>query len=598
MSSSAESMVMVVWRGARRYHSRTPNEKHTPESSPAFRVRWLAWLLLVLALAAPWTRIPTDNADGAGMIAHLHALFESGELLYDDEYQALGMSPLFAFVTEPGVVSNHWPIGASFAQAPGWLLGRLAGVLLVGEGVSARAAEWTIPLLGLRAWAIVVMIALVLGVHAWLRARTSSGVAALAGVALLLGTPLLYYASEAPMRPHLWGAALVAIVIARWWDAVDRATRDVASARARGPWPAIELAAWIGLATAIRPQLAMLVVLVAHERWLVGAGLDRRARVSLWVKHGLLAALAWLPWAALNLRMQRWMYGELGDYAGEVSLHVRAFLVSTHHGALVWCPVLVLGVLGLAIGLARKRPGAGVLLILLAAQIWLDAGTREIEPFTVLGTRTWTGGAGFGPRKLLDVAPIFMPALIWLHEWLVELPEAERRKWRTRLTIATIASLIPTTLLHLAAWLDPHVTSEVMDGERLLIAMGLAFDPAVWSAAFDQRALPLRVPLVVAGVVGLPLALGCVAALRPARVDRAARVDRPARAAAIVVGLGVLAQVWLAIVIVRSEALLVEQPERMARARAAMNPIHVTMVRLIPQHHAILRERLGPEAAD
>ena len=43
----------------------------------------------------------------------------------------------------------------------------------------------------------------------------------------------------------------------------------------------------------------------------------------------------------------------------------------------------------------------------------------------LLGTRTWTGGTSFGPRKLLDVVPMFLPACIWLHEWLGSLPEQE-----------------------------------------------------------------------------------------------------------------------------------------------------------------------------
>ncbi len=542
-------------------------------------------------MAAPWTHIPSDNADGAGMLAHLHAFFESGELLYDDEVRALGMSPLFAFVTETGVVSNHWPIGASVVQAPGWLSGRLAGELLVGDGVSERAAQWTIPLLGLRAWAIVVLIGLVVGVHAWLRARTSLALARVSCVALVVGTPLLYYATEAPMRPHLWGAVAVAIAITRWWDAVERATRDPSAARERGPWPAIELAAWIGLATAIRPQLAVLVVLVAHERWLVGTGMDRWARVRLWFSHGLLAALVWLPWAALNLRMQRWMYGELGDYSGDVSMHVREFLISTHHGALVWCPVLVLAGLGLAIGLARKRPGAGLLIGLFAVQIWLDAGTREIEPFTVLGTRTWTGGTAFGPRKLLDVVPMALPAVIWLHEWLAELPELDRRKWQIRLTIATLASVTPTLLLHLAAWLDPNVTSEVMDGERLVIAMGLPFDGQTWADAFARRALPLRIPVVVGSVVALPLILIGALALWLG-------LGRTRGFVLAIAGLGLLAQLGLALAIVRTEAQMAEDPERMLAARRAMNPVHAAMVRAIPQHRALLRARLGPDAVD
>lgn len=571
--------------GARRYHPTTASEKHTAQSRPAFR--WwvaLAALLAVWALAAPWTRIPSDNADGAGMLAHLHALFESRELLYDDEYRALGMSPLFAFVTEAGVVSNHWPIGASFVEAPGWLLGRLAGASLVGEGVSEHAATWTIPLLGLRAWAIVATLGLLVGLHGWLRARSSTGTATLACAASLVGTPLLYYATEAPMRPHLWGAIVVVIVVARWFDALALAERDVAAARARGVGPALELGAWIGLATAIRPQLAPLVLLVVHERWRVGAGLATPARIRLWLGHGSVAALAWLPWALLDLRMKTWMYGGLGGFEGEVTHHLRAFLLSTHHGALVWCPVLVVGLLGLAIGLARRRPGAGVLLVLFAMQVWLDAGTREITPFSVLGTRTWTGGAAFGPRKLLDVIGLLVPAAIWLHGWLAELAAPERARWRRRLIGMTIASLIPTSLLHLAAWLDPHVTSEVMDGERLLIAMGLPFDPALWSDALAQRALPLRVTVVVGAMV--------VAPLGPVLGWLVLRRGGLPRAGWIVALTGLLAQVWLAVLIARSDAIVAAEPERMADARARLDPVHRAMVAAIPSHYRVLRERL------
>ena len=75
-----------------------------------------AWLvvLALCALTAPWWNIPRDQADSAGMLAHLHALFVDADLLFDDDYAALGMSPLFAFVTDEGVVSNHWPAGASW----------------------------------------------------------------------------------------------------------------------------------------------------------------------------------------------------------------------------------------------------------------------------------------------------------------------------------------------------------------------------------------------------------------------------------------------------------------------------------------------------
>lgn len=576
-------------RRERRYHRGTPNEKHTDEvqgfvSTP--RGRWALLLLLfaVVAVTAPWTLIPSDNADGAGMRAHLHAIFESRELLYDDEYAALRMSPLFAFVTEAGLVSNHWPIGASFVQAPGWLLGRLAGAVLVGAGVSERAATWELPLLGLRSWALLILIAVLLGLFAWLRARVGRETATLTCAALLLGTPLLYYAAEAPERPHLWGFAVVSWLIVRWSAAIER-----------GPEPgrigeALELAVYAGLATAIRPQLAMFALLVAHERWLASRELAWGERLRLLGKDGLRCATVFAVWPLLIVRMQLWMYGGLSDYQGEVSQHLRAFLFSTHHGALVWCPVLVIGLLGLAIGAARREHGAVILIVLVGAQVWFDAGTREIQAYEVLGTRTWTGGTSFGPRKLLDAMPLLLPGVIWLHRWLAEQPQAQRRRWQRRLVVATVLAIIPTVLLLLAAWIDPRVCSNVLDGERLLVAMSLPFDLDSWSAALRQRELPLRVSLVIAGVVGLPLAL---ALLGLSRVGRSSE-SRPRRAWMIVLGYGVAANLWMLHLQARTDAMIEADSQRIEAARAGMNPWHEAVVETIPQHQALLEARLGP----
>jgi hypothetical protein len=550
----------------------------------------LTWLLVLVAISAPWLNIPVDNADSAGMQAHLHGLFESRDLLYDDEYAALRMSPLFAFVTERGVVSNHWPAGVSFVQAPGWLLGRLAGATLVGDGVSERAATWTLPLLGLRVWALLLLAWLLVRVHAWLGPLVGSRTALLATVSFAVGTPLLYYAAESPLRPHLWGAAVVAVLTMRWFDAVGHAASDPERARADWRRP-LELAIYAGLATAIRPQLAMLALLVAHERFCASAGMSVPSRLRMLAVHGIGCALAFAVWPLLVLRMQLWMYGGMTDYGGPVSHHVQDFLLSTHHGALVWCPVLVLGLLGLAIGLVQRRRGAALLLAIFAAQIWLDAGTREIEPYTVLGTRTWTGGTAFGPRKLLDVMPLLLPGVVWLSQWLAGQAEHERRRWQRRLSGATVLAIVPTLALLAAAFVDPAVCSMIIDAERLPLALSLGFELDNWTAAWTTRALPSSVTLQVAGIVGVPLA----GLLLLGMSSRRAR-DWPWWCALL--GLGIAANLWIGQLQRRSEALLEADPQRMPEAAARMHPWHEATVAEIPRHHDELRARLGARAAD
>ena len=59
--------------------------------------------------------------------------------------------------------------------------------------------------------------------------------------------------------------------------------------------------------------------------------------------------------------------------------------------------------------------------------------------------------------------------------------------------------------------------------------------------------------------------------------------------------MGVVAQIWVSVAIVRSEARLEEDPRRMERAAARMQAAHVDAVeRAGPAHRAIVRERLGP----
>jgi hypothetical protein len=557
-------------------------------------------VVLLAAISAPWLAVPVDNADSAGMQAHLHAFFEARDLLYDDEYAALRMSPLFAFVTDRGVVSNHWPVGASFVQAPGWLLGRLAGLSSVGgaSGISEHAATWAVPVLGLRCWALLVLVWLSVRVFRWLEPRAGQGSAGLATAALVVGTPLLYYAAEAPLRPHLWGAAVVAVLTMRWFEAVEHADEDPERARASLRRP-LELAIYAGLATAIRPQLSLLALLVVHERVLASADLDLGRRLRLLAVHGSACALAFLVWPLVIVRMQLWMYGDLGDYGGEVSHHLRAFSFSTHHGALVWCPVLVLGLLGLAIGAATRRRGALLLLALFAAQIWLDAGTREIEPYRVLGTRTWTGGTAFGPRKLLDAMPLLLPGVVWIARWLEEQTAEDRQRWRRRLAAAAVLAMLPTLLLHAAAFLDPTVCSTVLDGERLAIALSLPFDPQNWVQTFTRRALPLGVSLRVAAIVGLPLASLVVFDLwrRRGEVQRSRAGSRQGTTAALLVlAYGLAAHVWLLHLEQRSALVLEAEPERMQVAAERLNPWHEATVAEIPRHHALLRARLGDEA--
>lgn len=540
-------------------------------------------LLALCTLAAPWWNVPRDGADSAGMLAHLHAFFVDADLLYDDEYAALGMSPLFAFVTDEGVVSNHWPAGATWLQAPGWALGWLAARGLAALGVGRGDPLGVVAVLGLRAWAMLALAAIAWGVARLVaRAQDDAGTpgARRAGwgvaAAFVLGTPLYHYAAESPLRPHLWGAGLVLALVALWGRPA------LGSPRSR----TLALALLAGMATYVRPQLGPLVLLVAHDAWLGARSGPARVRGLL------LGGLVFGAFVLAHLRVQRWMYGEqLGDYAGSVTHHLAAFLASTHHGVLPWCPVLAVALVAMLRAAALRERGAWILLGLVAWQLWLDSGMRAIEPRAVLGTRTWSGGLAFGPRKLVDVLPLALPAVASL------VAAARRRGLGGVLAAVAALACVPTLLLHASAWLDPDATTGgIMGAAEYRAALARPLSAAAWERAWAQRSVPVAVPAIVTLVVVLPTLLVGAAARRALR--RRGASEDPLRPAGVVAAACLLGlHGWLAVLLLRSDLAREDDPQRMLDAAARMTPEHYATVRRIQAHHAELRARLGPDAA-
>jgi hypothetical protein len=551
-----------------------PKDTHeTGAGFPGRDGRLRPWIVaaILLAVAAPWLNIPRDQADSAGMLAHLHAFFVGMDLLYDDEYAALGMSPLFAFVTHTGVVSNHWPMGATWLQIPGYMLGLGAARVLSAVDVASPSPLGVVPLLGVRTWAVLLVAAVAAGVARWVGGLVDRPTGVVVALALVFGTPLWYYASESPLRPHLYGAAVVLAAVWIW----SHPTWGKPNGRA------LALGALFGLAACIRPQLAPLLLLAIHDGWQSSGRLRRL----------VLAVLAFLPWPLVLTRFQLWIYGaDIATYGGHVSYHPWYFLFSSHHGALTWCPVLLLGLLGVALAVLRRERGAWLVLVLVLLQLWIDSGMRAIRVEQVLGTRTWAGGLAFGPRKLVDVLPLFVPGAIVLARAARERGLSRVLGWGTALLC------LPTVLLHVAAFTDPQrATETIHDGTSLLHTMVVGPSPGALAAALASRALPLSVPFVTAVLVGVPLLAALVlgwrwlARLGPERTQQAVVM--------VVVGLGVAANLWLSVLQVRSATILEEDPQRMVRARARMLPAHIATVASIERHHAELRARLGDGAA-
>ena len=527
-------------------------------------------VVVLVAICAPWFNIVRDNADSAGMLAHLHSMFVDADLLYDDDYRALRMTPTFAFVTAEGVVSNHWPAGAAWLQAPGYGLGLVASRALEGHGPRFNAYG-AVPLLAVRTLSMLVLCGVAAALRrAYRRSTGSPRAATLAVAAWLLGTPWLYYASEAPLRPHAWGFALMVAFVLAWRD------RSWGTPTAR----AAVLGGLIGLAAAVRPQLAPAWLLVAEDVW---TGHERGRGRRLFI-----AAVAAAAWPLLHVRTQLWMFGAgLQGYASETTHHLRAFLFAPYHGALVWSPILALGLFALVRAGVRRERAAWLLVGLFAHQLWLDSGMRDIEPYAVLGTRTWAGGTSFGARKLLDALPLLLPATLSLSE--------VAGGYRRGLAAVVLALLVPSSVLLAAAFVDPSTTGALLDWRGLTVVLERPLSADAWGAALQARAVPGAVLVGLVGLVAAPLSL---AAVRLGDAVRAASMQaRVTLLGLVLFGGAVLAHGWLGLLMVRSDLALADDPQRMAGARASLHPPHEAAVARIPARHATLRALLGEHAA-
>lgn len=555
----------------------------------------LVWMLLLGLLSLPFLQIPVDNADGAGMLAHLHAFWTDGDLLYDDEYQALKMLPLFSFVTAggEGVVSNHWPSGATWLQAPAYLLGERASLRAVGQQALPPTALWIVVSMALRCAAVLLSGIAAFALASVITAPARRGRARAAGwgtlalaAAMWLGTPLAYYALDAPARPHAWGFCATALLVYLY-------VHQRPGARTRR---LLGMGLVTGLAISIRPQLAPLALLSVHAAW------ERRASLADAVVGTGLAAAAACVWVLPGLMMQLWIYDLPGSISAGTTTHfVGRFLTSSYHGVLPWHPLV-----GVALGLAavswgvtwqaaRKSEvttpaphvpyvsaaGQALILVLLAHQVWLDAGYRPITPGAVLGSRTWAGGTGFGARKLVDVLPLLVPGLTAIVAWREQ--ARQRLGGRAKLVqtlewsvFAAVALCVAwSTALLLAALVDLRVTSEVLGSGSLPKVASLGLRGAAWKATLAQRAIPGDSRAILFTWIALPLLLAWVTCIQAAR-------RQPTRTVGILLALlaayGVFANVHTVQMLTRSEAVLQQDPTRMPRFAAQANPRHAGSV--------------------
>jgi hypothetical protein len=356
--------------------------------------------LLALALLNP----TLHGRDGLSNYAPLRSLLFDGDLHYGNDYalfdQATGGAFEFAAIArEPnsGRPGNRYGIGSAVLWAPFVSVARLWGLI---RGIEENGLE------SRYAWAVGIGSVFWAGVGLWLVfafcRRTWGRRAAWVAAASALGlSPLAVYVFFHVSMSHAPAFFSLTAFLAAWEAARRRGgSRRYALAGALG-----------GLAALVRVQdaavvmavLALEAILSARES--LGGGAGRKRRLGGLATATICGAVVFIP----QTIAWRLLYGSffsgpapyLRNYP-EFNLlrpvHAGEVLFSSNHGVFFWHPLLAVGLVGLALALARrKRRMAALGLAVAFLATWHLTACWQV----------WHAGASFGNRFYISILLVF-----------------------------------------------------------------------------------------------------------------------------------------------------------------------------------------------
>lgn len=366
------------------------------------RDRWLRVLVVLFLVSLPLVTVRVYAVDEIQYFVYLPSVIHGGDLDFENEYRGLladrqdeldWRALLEVARTPEGYLPNYAGVGCALLWLPGYLVAEVA----------ARLGPW--PADGL-SWPYQAAVSYSSALYAFLGLLLLFGVArrvvgdgpALAGVLLTWwATQLTFYMYVTPPMSHATSFFAVSAFVAAWasWRRQPTLGRSLL------------LGAIAGLMSVVREQNVLLLVLPAFdvatrslEGWRRGDRDEaaRSARIG-----GVMAAGFAVPLLPQLLVWYR-LFGSIGPPPMRVAFmeafprHLPAVLLSSERGLLLWHPVWIAGLVGLAL-LARRRPRLGwPLLLAVATQLWFLGSAAN-----------WSGGMAFGQRRL--VASLFVVAL-------------------------------------------------------------------------------------------------------------------------------------------------------------------------------------------
>ena len=380
------------------------------------RARWIA-LALLAAVSLPAVTTRLYASDEIQYFAYLRSLWFDHDLYFDNEYRYFhdrGIARAHNFqhtflelTTATGRRFNFGTMGAAILWAPFYAAGDAAARVMRALGAPVTVDGFSRPYLAAVTYgsAVYGFLAVCLSIAA---ARRLLGAGCLAGLAVWIGTPLLFYMYVAGGFAHAGSAFAVALFVSVWLVVRDRwSARGLAA-----------LGASAALMAMVREQDAFFVVGPAIDfAWSIAdarrqADYARVRTLSRRFAAGVAVAFAcYLP----QLVTYVVLYGHVGpppEIANKMVWHAPwapHVLLSPGHGLLVWTPLVVVSLAGLgwfaATGAGRMEPAAALriglcLFAMFAAQVYVSGSVD-----------TWQAAGTFGQRRFVGTTIILVIGL-------------------------------------------------------------------------------------------------------------------------------------------------------------------------------------------
>ncbi len=389
------------------------------------RMRWVA-LVLLAAVLLPLATTRLHAGDEIEFFAYLRSLWFDRDVSFDNEYRyfydrgiATGARPRDSGIglvgdgfhemflveeTVTGLRHNFGTIGSAILWSPFYAVADVVARLLRAFGAPVAVDGYSGPYLAAVAYgsAVYGFLAICLSIFS---TRRLLGEGHLAGLAVWIGTPLLFYAYVAPGFSHACSAFAVALFVTVWLIVREHWSLRGLTA----------LGACAGLMAMVREQDMFFVVGPAIDFvWSLGEALRRRrsghARILLarLAAGSAVAFVCYLPQVVVYITL----YGRIGPspvVAGKMVWHApyaASVLLSPEYGVFIWTPLAVVALAGLGwfaatgawrLDSARALRIGVCLFAMFAAQVYISG---SVEGWAVPGS--------FGQRRFVGTTIILV----------------------------------------------------------------------------------------------------------------------------------------------------------------------------------------------